>query len=206
MKKYLELNDIHEAIEASREGGFEAARATLQKLEIGATTIVLSGLWNEVITDLLPSLYNPADFGRNGKIGEVTERVMQWQEAGRRFARWNEFHARKSGRADLGRRTEVKTGCGDWLYSLTSGEWDGIIAEYRHKQTRIRWSTNEFIIDATWEQFLDYLEEYNAKGLATWFKSQVAYNPMLNKAVIRMQEYKTSKKKIAYLQNCPYCE
>ena len=201
----LTKEHIAHAKAAYMEGGYMAAREALKADGVGVDTIVMPDLFNDAV-NLLPMLYNPADKGRWGKIGEVEERVTRWQENGRSWAHWGEFHARKSGRADVGDKTEMKTGAGDWLYSYNHSTLEDIIAEYATKQTFIRWATADFIIECTWQELLEYLAEYNAKGLATWFKSNVKYNPMISKTVVMMQEYRTSKKKLAYLQNCPYCE
>lgn len=205
MLKYFDENAAAKILEAFHKGDFEAARACAKAIGLESGTIVLAKDYNLALL-VLKKLYNPADKGLMGKYGEVEERVTRWQENNRLYAHWQEFHARKSGRADIGNDTEMKTGCGDWLYSYYHGDRESIIEEYYHKAGKIRWATEEFIIECSWSELLDYLASYNDKGLATWFKSNVKYNPMISKTVVMMQEYKTSKKKIAYLQDCPYCE
>lgn len=204
MEKYFSDSMAWDILNAYSKEGFDSARKAAAENGLAADTIILAHHFNLAL-QVLEKLYNPADKGKGGKWAEVAERVTRWQEGGRTWAHWSEFHARKSGRADIGDNTEMKTGSGDWLYSYKSSDRESIIAEYRHKQTFIHWATDDFTIECTWEEFLDYLESYNDKGLATWFKSNVRYNPMLSKTVVQMQEYRSSKKKLAFLQDCPYC-
>lgn len=204
MKKYLTGTEIKTYLHMAHKDYMET-RNIMKEDGVLPTDIILAQDIMEAL-DLALALYSPEDKGRFGKNSEATERVLRKLENGVTWFYWSECFARKSGRADVGRRVEMKTGAGDWLWSLRHSDWDGIIAEYRHKQTMILWATEKFRIEATWEQLMDYLESYNAKGLSTWFKSTIGYNPMTNKAVVRMQEFKSSKKKIAYLQACPWNE
>lgn len=166
-------------------------------------TIVKADVF-EVAAALAYALYKPTDKGREGKNGEVVIRIAGWLEGGRTWAHWSEFFARKSGDADCGESTEVKTGVGDWLYSKRHSDRESIIEEYRKKTTTILWDTPDFTIEASWCDLLEYLEGYNAKGLDTWFKSNVRFNPTVRKTVVMMQEYRSSKKKLNYLLACPY--
>lgn len=189
---------------AQREG-YIAARTAMENDGITSTEVVKAADFITAV-NLAMELYSPTDKGRYGKNAEVLERVQGWLANGRTYAKWGEFFARKSGKADIGTRTEMKTGCGDWLYSCKHSDRSAIIAEYWKKETIIRWATEEFCIVCTWHELFDYLNSYNAKGIDTWFKTNVKYNVMLSKTVVMMQEYKTSKKKLAFLQECPYCE
>lgn len=185
--------------------GYEKAREQMKADGVKADDIIRADDFMDAV-NLALALYSPADKGRFGKNGEVMERALGWLDGGRKYAHWGEFFARKSGKADVGTRTEMKTGCGDWLYSCKYSERSAIIAEYWKKETMIRWSTEDFTIVCTWHELFDYLASYNNKGIETWFKTNTKYNVMLSKTVVMMQEYKTSKRKIAFLQDCPYCE
>jgi len=157
---------------------------------------------------IISYLYNPNDKGMNGKVSEVEERLTRWYDSGRPVCRWSELHARKHGKSDMNSRKaeEMKTGAGDWLYSCTASTRENIIAEYRYRQSLIYWKTEEFTIRCTWEQLFDYMDTYNNKGCEQFFKSNVKYNPMIERSVCMLQEWKTSKKKIAFFQACPYNE
>lgn len=148
------------------------------------------------------NMYNPLDKGMYGKLGEIEARMDEWNS--RKWARWNEFTARKHGYADIGKRTENKTGTGDWLYSRRYASLEEIVAEYAKKQTIIRWATEDFCIVCTWAELFEYLAEYNAKGIYTWFNSCLKYNANTSETIVKMQEYKTSKRKTLYLISCPY--
>lgn len=199
------VNSYIKAMQGEAARDYLAAREQLKRDGVTAATVVLAADFVDAV-QLAYNLTNPADFGRDGKNAEVMERVLRWLENGRSWAHWGEFHARKHGYADVGRRTEMKTGCGDWLYSRTYADRSRIIAEYWKKETLIRWATDEFTIECTWHELFDYLASYNDKGIETWFKTNTKYNVMISETVVMMQEYKTSKRKIKFLQACPYNE
>lgn len=182
------------------------ARKFVEYLNINAKTAVLCEAF-PYMPLIIEKLYNPADYGKNGKIGEVEKRLETWYENKRPVCMWYELHARKSGKSDIGKtQHEYKTGAGDWLYSTTNCEYESILKEYRHKQTIIEWNTEYFHITCTWEQLFDYMETYNEKGYAQFFKTNVKYNTQLTKSVVMLQEWKTSKKKIEFFKTCPYNE
>ena len=181
------------------------ARAFIEHLHIDNKTAVMRDAFPYVPV-LLEKLYNPADFGMWGKLGEVEERLARWYDNKRPVCMWSELHARKSGKSDLNSKCqeEMKTGAGDWLYSTKNADRESIIEEYRHKQTIIYWKTEFFAIRCTWEQLFDYMETYNEKGVEQFFKANIKYNAQLTKSVCMLQEWKTSKKKIAFFAACPY--
>lgn len=182
------------------------ARAFIEYLHIDAKTAVMRDAFPYVIR-IIEKLYNPADYGANGKIKEVERRLTAWHENKRPVCMWYELHARKSGKSDIGKTMhEYKTGAGDWLYSTVNCEFDSILQEYRNKQTIIEWETEYFHITCTWQQLFDYMDTYNSKGYAQFFKTCVKYNAQLTKSIVMLQEWKTSKKKIAFFAACPYNE
>lgn len=169
-------------------------------------SIILAECFN-LIPAVLELIYSPDDKGRGGKIGEVCERLIRWQEAGRTWARWAEMHARKSGKSDIGKRQEeMKTGAGDWLYSCQNSTMETIVNEFWRRDSIILWDTEYFRIRCTWHELFDYLAGYNDKSVYGWFRPQVKENIMLSKYVVLLKEWKNSNKKIEYLQACPYCE
>lgn len=186
---------------------YETARRFIDYLNITNGTTVMRDAFPYIIA-IIEKLYNPADYGRNGKIAEVEERLTRWYENMRPCCRWFELHARKNGKSDIanGLQEEMKTGAGDWLYSCTACTREAIIAQYRHRQSLIYWKTEYFTIRCTWEQLFDYMDCYNDKGIEQFFKVNIKYNVQDNKAVCMLQEWKTSKKKIAFFSACPYNE
>ena len=184
---------------------FEQARAFIDFLNIQPKTAIMLDAF-PYIPRILEFLYNPADYGKNGKIAEVTERLARWQENKRPMCCWFECHAKKSGKSDLNskQQEEMKTGAGDWLYSTLNCTREEIIAEYRKKSSLIYWQTEYFTIRCTWHELLAYMDTYNEKGAEQFFKATCKYNAQLTKSVCMLQEWKTSKKKIAFFQSCPY--
>lgn len=181
------------------------ARAFIEYLHIDNKTAVMYDAF-PYMPSILEKLYNPADYGANGKLAEIEERLARWYENKRPVCIWAELHARKSGKSDLNskRQEEMKTGAGDWLYSTINNTRESIIAEYRHKKTVIYWKTDYFAIRCTWEQLFDYMATYNEKGIEQFFKAGIKYNAQLTKSVCMLQEWKTSKRKIAFFAACPY--
>lgn len=183
------------------------ARKFIEYLKIDGGTQVKKEAF-PYVARIIEFLYSPDDYGRNGKISEVQERLNRWYENNRPLCAWHELHARRNGKSDLQnkKQEEMKTGAGDWLYSNTANTREDIIAQYRNRQSLIYWKTEHFAIRCTWEQLFDYMEEYNNKGVAQFFKINIKYNPQVNKSVCMLQEWKSSKKKIEFFKACPYNE
>lgn len=199
------MNDIklYSILKAIKDADNYRTARTLADATLTPDTVIPARFFKYALMARL-NMYNPADYGRFGKHIECAERVARWLDGGRLWAHWSEFHARRHGLADIGDRTENKSGCGDWLYSRRYSDWDRIVEEYANKHTMIRWATADFTIECEWAELLGYLAEYNDKGLRTWFKSTVKRNATLSESIVMMQEYKTSKRKTDYLVNCPY--
>lgn len=184
---------------------YETARRFITFMGIENGTTIMHDAFPYMIR-IIEKLYNPADYGKNGKVSEVEERLARWEENNRPCCRWHEMHAKGHGQSDMNSRKqeEMKTGAGDWLYSKTACTREEIISEYRHRQSLILWKTDEFTIRCTWEQLFDYMELYNDKGVVQFFKANTKFNPQVSKSVCMLQEWKTSKKKIAFFKACPY--
>lgn len=106
--------------------------------------------------------------------------------------------------------TEIKTGCGNWLYSNFS-ELDKIREEKEKSNERINWhyhytkkNDKEFsftiVIETDWKHFFRYLDEYE-KGYASFFKYNKAQSVKSSCTVYEMNTLKTSKKKVRFLRN-----
>lgn len=192
---------------AQKRMDFETARRFLDHIGISADTLIEREAF-PLVPQILEYIYNPADYGKNGKIAEVEERLSRYYENKHVFTcRWGECHARKSGRSDIGKRQEeMKTGAGDWLRSYKYFSMHDIVDEYSKRESLILWQTDFFRIRCTWRQLLEYFDTYNEKGKYQFFKSNVKMDNLTSQVVVMLQEWKTSKKKIAFLQNCPYNE
>jgi len=149
--------------------------------------------------------YNPADKGRNGKHKEAVKRLRFKLDCGATFTTWSEFFAHSTKEKDIVDKEnrlnyESKTSVGDFNY-CRYGTIEQMRASYERKvNDRLDWdypSAGIHVI-CSWAEFFKYLESYNDKGLATWYKSNVKLTS--NGYVFALQEIKTSKKKLAYLQ------
>ena len=192
---------------AEKRMDFETARKFIEHVGIKPETLIEKDAF-PLIPQILEFLYNPADYGKNGKIREVEERLSRYFENEYVFTcKWSECHARKTGRSDVGKRQEeMKTGAGDWLRSFKYFSMEEIVDEYSKRKSIILWSTDYFRIRCSWRQLMEYLDTYNEKGKYQFFKKAVKMDNMTNQVVVMLQEWKTSKKKIAFLQACPYNE
>lgn len=145
--------------------------------------------------------YNPLDKGINGKMQEVEWRCERYDEINRAM-RWGEFFARKAGRVDNcahGIKFEDKSGAGDWLRSRKAQTREEAIAEYRNRKDWVRWvvADCDICFICPWPVFFNILDGYNEKGCAQFFKSNVKF--VENGMVVQLQEFRTSKKKMAWL-------
>ena len=158
--------------------------------------------------------YNPEDYGKDGKLSEIRERLAMAYEK-MRDIRYIEFNAHKQGRRDMsyGRKAvEKKTGAGDWLVSYKSCTRDTIVAEYSRKQSMIHWEVPDLEIDITcrWCELMEYLGQYCSsksgpeRGAAYWFKSEPKESADGDRWILEIQTYRTSSKKIAWIKACPY--
>ena len=186
---------------------FETARKFIEHVGINPDTLIEKEAF-PIIPQIIEFLYNPADFGKRGKVKEVEERLSRYYENKHVFTcKWSECHARKSGRSDVGsRQEEMKTGAGDWLRSFKYFSMTEIVDEYSKRESIILWDTEYFRIRCTWRQLMEYFDTYNDKGKYQFFKKSVKMDNMTSQTVVMLQEWKTSKKKIAFLQACPYNE
>lgn len=149
--------------------------------------------------------YNPADKGRNGKHKEAVKRLRFKLDCGATFTTWSEFFAHSTKEKDItdkenGINYESKTSVGDFNY-CRYGTLEQMRASYERKvNDRLDWDypSAGIRVICSWAEFFQYLESYNDKGLSTWYKSNVKLTS--NGYVFALQEIKTSKKKLAYLQ------
>ena len=142
-------------------------------------------------------------FGPVEKFRDAAVRLNRWiREAGSTPVIYD-IWAKKS---EPEKQEEMKTGAGDWLRSYRYFSMTEIVDEYSKRDSIILWSTDYFRIRCTWRQLMEYFNTYNDKGKYQFFKSNIKMDNMTNQVVVMLQEWKTSKKKIAFLQACPYNE
>lgn len=152
---------------------------------------------------LMVACRNPADFGKDGKITEAGLRLIRSLATNRPLNN-NAFYAHAPNVDDTriyvdGKpiRLEIKTGAGDW-YRTECRDVESALQAYAQENKLLIWKTFAFTIVLPFGEFLDALDNYNEKGAAQFFKSSLKVNELGR--VLQLQEWKTSKKKIRFLQ------
>ena len=152
---------------------------------------------------LMVACRNPADFGKDGKITESGLRLIRSLATNRPLNN-NAFYAHAPNVDDTriyvdGKpvRIEIKTGAGDW-YRTECRDVESALQAYAQENKLLIWKTFAFTIVLPFSEFLDALDNYNEKGAAQFFKSSLKVNELGR--VLQLQEWKTSKKKIRFLQ------
>ena len=152
---------------------------------------------------LMVACRNPADFGKDGKITESGLRLIRSLATNRPLNN-NAFYAHAPNVDDTriyvnGKpvRLEIKTGAGDW-YRTECRDVESALQAYAQENKLLIWKTFAFTIVLPFGEFLDALENYNEKGAAQFFKSTLKATELGR--VLQLQEWKTSKKKIRFLQ------
>lgn len=152
---------------------------------------------------LMVACRNPADFGKDGKITEAGLRLIRSLVTNRPLNN-NAFYAHAPNVDDTriyvdGKpvRLEIKTGAGDW-YRTECRDVESALQAYAQENKLLIWKTFAFTIVLPFSEFLDALDNYNEKGAAQFFKSTLKVNELGR--VLQLQEWKTSKKKIRFLQ------
>ena len=152
---------------------------------------------------LMVACRNPADFGKDGKIAEAGLRLIRSLATNRPLNN-NAFYAHAPNVDDTriyvnGKpvRLEIKTGAGDW-YRTECRDVESALQAYAQENKLLIWKTFAFTIVLPFSEFLDALDNYNEKGAAQFFKSSLKVNELGR--VLQLQEWKTSKKKIRFLQ------
>lgn len=177
----------------------EAARAIVNEL-VSADDMVLRADW-PIALRLRAILYKSTDKGMDGKLAEIAHRLKLCKASA---VRWSFFRAHAPGQSDTfddNRRTEMKTGAGDWY--IAEGTYETAIAKICRSTKRLRWDTEEFTIICTYGELCEYLAAFKGKGIEPWFPASKAADRE-GTTLLRMQEWKNSKVKVEYLKKCPY--
>lgn len=153
------------------------------------------------------AMYNPKDKGMYGKLNEIEKRV----NASKAPMPWSSFSARTPNLADQTIKVdgvtyalEHKSGAGDW-YKTRCTTLDTAMEEYSKRNKLLVWDTDEFTLVIPFSKLMAGLDSYsgrgNAKGWRTFFKKTLTMTTDGCHYVVGMQEWKTSKPKIQYLQD-----
>lgn len=183
----------------AHERDLEARRA-LVNAELNADSVILRKDWPNALR-IRALTYNPADTGAAGKLAEIAYRLSLCNASA---VRWAFFRAHTPGKSDTfgdERRVEMKTGAGDWY--TVEGTYTTAIRKISMSTKKLRWETEEFTIVCTYGELCEYLAEFKGKGIEPWFPQSKAAERD-GTTLLRMQEWKNSKVKVAYLRACPY--
>ena len=190
------------AIVRNKSLTWEEKRKAADTLEL-ETYIYVSDAAKKARYSLMIACRNPADFGKDGKIAEAGLRLIRSLATNRPLNN-NAFYAHAPNVDDTriyvdGKpvRIEIKTGAGDW-YRTECRDVKSALQAYAQENKLLIWKTFAFTIVLPFSEFLDALDNYNEKGAGQFFKSALKANELGR--VLQLQEWKTSKKKIRFLQ------
>lgn len=165
-----------------------------------ADTMILREDW-PIALRIRALTYRESDLGADGKLREIEYRLSLCKASA---VHWAFFRAHPSTKSDTfrgSRAVEMKTGAGDWY--VAEGTYETAIAKICRSTKKLRWETEEFLIVCTYGELCEYLAAFKGKGIEPWFpKSKAADRD--GSTLLRLQEWKNSKVKVAYLQACPY--
>ena len=157
--------------------------------------------------------YDKSGTGYNGVMNEIEKRIDLYSLIYDEIT-VKEFFLHKMGRKDLYDKEnkesyELKSGCGNWLYSKNSS-FLATIANYERRKEKIRWTYQFEIetkkegkevfnidIDTEWKTLFSFLKDYNGH-IETWFKEN-SKSGEFGTYIWEMQTVKTSRKKAVYL-------
>ncbi len=198
-----ELIDRIWAITRDKSLTWEEKREAADALEL-ETYIYVSDAAKKARYALMIACRNPADFGKDGKGLEVAIRLIRSIVTNRPLNN-RAFYAHAPGVDDTriyinGKpvRLEIKAGAGDW-YKTECRTVEDALQAYTAENKILIWKTFAFTIVLPFAEFIAALEQYNEKGAAQFFKSSLKVNELGR--VLQLQEWRTSKKKIAFLQS-----
>lgn len=196
------LIDQMRAITRNKSLTWEEKREAADALKL-ETYLYASDEAKKARYSLMIACRNPADFGKDGKIAEAGLRLIRSLATNRPLNN-NAFYAHAPNDDDTriyvnGKpvRIEIKTGAGDW-YRTECRDVESALQAYAQENKLLIWKTFAFTIVLPFSEFLDALENYNEKGAAQFFKSNLKATEL--KRVLQLQEWKNSKKKIRFLQ------
>ena len=196
--------EIATTILTAEKKDYMSVRHVLKDYDVTPTTQIAAEAF-PIMAKLAKWTYSPADKGRNGKHVEAVKRIRLKFDCGASFTYWHEFFAHKATEKDIidsdnKINYESKTSVGDFN-RCQYGTLEQMRKAYERKTNDLLdwdYPSAKLHVICTWKEFFQYLEGYNDKGLATWYKSNVKLTN--HGYIFSLQEIKTSKKKLAYLQ------
>lgn len=189
------------------EYGWEGLRKFVTAIGITKSTLVKPAQFVLALR-VFALMRNPADKGADGKDNEGAKRADRYARMNRSL-KWGEFYARPATRKDNfenGRIVQDKSGAGDWLTSHKHWTRDEIVDEYRTRNEWIRWDVPDcgIYFFCRWSTFLSILDTYSDKGAYQFFNSSLKEQE--NGVIVKLQEFRTSKRKVRWLAEHSYIE
>lgn len=196
-----------EQLEALRKASacldYEKARAIVENAGITESTTFTTPEQKKLALRARLAMYSDNDKGRFGKIKEIEVRIDRSNALNRPIA-WREYRAHMASKNDAtfyindgANRVaiEVKSGAGDGFAVKTANKAKAI-AQLKKLHKIIIWDTDYFTIVLPADELVNALEHYN-KGVDTFFKQPTKKEAGYN---LPIQEWNTSKRKIAFLE------
>ena len=191
---------IHELFDTIRRLPDVDTRRAIADSVLTADTVILRQDWADALK-IRALLYRPTDLGADGKLAEIEYRLSLCKASSVRWAFYRAHPSIKSDTYSDERNVEMKTGAGDWY--VVEGSYQTAIQKISRSSKKLRWQTEEFTIVCTYGQLCQYLAAFKGKGIEPWFPQSKSAERE-GSTLLRMQEWKNSKVKVAYLKACPY--
>lgn len=170
------------------------ARAMVEESGILPSTTFVSAEEKRIALYARSACYNPADFGKDGKLNEIAHRV----NASRSPMPWKAFNARQAGLSDqtfklegITYSFEHKTSNGDFFHTSAETLEDAFLEWGKNPHKLLYWDTQYFTLVIPANELLEALNGY-CLGWRTFFR--------LNGNIVYCQPFRTSQKKLAFLE------
>ena len=183
---------------------FEMVRQAVEKVGLQAITVAVTEEEKNVFLRIRAAMYNPDDYGINGKLNEIEKRQKRSIVTNTPM-RWGEYNARRQDKDDMvvivnGKRyaIEQKSSRGDWA-RVQADNIEDALEEYANFSGWICWDTEDFTIFMPIRELMEKLDGYRL-GRNTFFEKKLSYLVTTGNYCLKMQAYHTSPKKVAFLQ------
>lgn len=184
---------------------FQYARAVAEKIGLHDETEFYTEDEKRTALRFRAFLYDPADYGVNGKLNEIEHRINR-SIVTRSTIPWGAYRARPHNKPDQvmianGRRyiIEHKTTRGDWA-SVHTDDIEQALDEYATSEKWLCWENEEFTLFMPISEFMEKLAGYKL-GVRTFFCKMLKYQPMQGTYCLQLQNWSNSPKKVAFLQS-----
>lgn len=148
-------------------------------------------------------LYNPKDYGMNGKLNEI-EKILENSIITGHAMLWAEFNAKPAHKADQRMMydgayiaVEHKSSRGDWE-RVQADNLDDALIEYANMKKWLCWDTQYFTLFMPYAEFIEKLDNYRI-GKETFFVKRLSYSLVKEAYLLQFQNWENSPKKVSFL-------